>query len=77
MKVFVTGTTGHIGGSVSDRLVQSGFQVSGLVRTVPIDVIRKEDRVLSRFRSDASSTGISGPRRARPWSRAGRGCSKR
>jgi len=32
MKVFVTGATGYIGGSVSDRLVQSGFQVSGLVR---------------------------------------------
>ena len=33
MKVFVTGATGYIGGSVSDRLVHSGYQVLGLVRS--------------------------------------------
>lgn len=33
MKVFVTGATGYIGGSVSDRLVQSGYEVLGLVRS--------------------------------------------
>src|SRR5215831_1701078 len=33
MKVFVTGATGYIGGSVSDRLVQAGCQVLGLVRS--------------------------------------------
>ncbi len=33
MKVFVTGATGYIGGSVSDRLVDSGYQVLGLVRS--------------------------------------------
>ena len=33
MKVFVTGATGYIGGSVSARLVQSGYQVLGLVRS--------------------------------------------
>jgi len=33
MKVFVTGATGYIGGSVSDQLVQSGYQVLGLVRS--------------------------------------------
>jgi len=33
MKVFVTGATGYIGGSVSDQLVQSGYQVMGLVRS--------------------------------------------
>jgi nucleoside-diphosphate-sugar epimerase len=33
MKVFVTGATGYIGGSVAERLVASGFQVTGLVRS--------------------------------------------
>jgi nucleoside-diphosphate-sugar epimerase len=38
MKVFVTGATGCIGGSVSNRLVQSGYEVWGLVRSSPIVV---------------------------------------
>jgi len=33
MKVFVTGATGYIGGSVAERLVNLGFEVSGLVRS--------------------------------------------
>ena len=33
MKVFLTGATGYIGGSLSDRLVRSGYQVLGLVRS--------------------------------------------
>ncbi len=33
MKVFVTGATGYIGGSVAERLMASGHQVVGLVRT--------------------------------------------
>jgi nucleoside-diphosphate-sugar epimerase len=32
MKVFVTGSTGYIGGSVAEGLVTAGHQVSGLVR---------------------------------------------
>src|SRR6478672_9063183 len=32
MKVFVTGATGYIGGSVAEGLVASGHQVVGLVR---------------------------------------------
>jgi nucleoside-diphosphate-sugar epimerase len=33
MKVFVTGATGYIGGSVAERLIASGYQVAGLVRS--------------------------------------------
>jgi nucleoside-diphosphate-sugar epimerase len=33
MKVFITGATGYIGGSLSERLIRSGHIVSGLVRT--------------------------------------------
>jgi nucleoside-diphosphate-sugar epimerase len=33
MKVFVTGATGYIGGSVADGLVASGHRVVGLVRS--------------------------------------------
>jgi len=33
MKVFVTGATGYIGGSVAERLVNSGHEVLGLVRS--------------------------------------------
>ena len=33
MKIFLTGATGYIGGSVGDRLLQLGHDVTGLVRT--------------------------------------------
>ena len=33
MKVFVAGATGYIGGSIVERLMATGHQVSGLVRS--------------------------------------------
>lgn len=33
MKIFLTGATGYIGGSVGERLMQMGHEVTGLVRT--------------------------------------------
>ncbi len=33
MKIFVTGATGYIGGSVAERLVALGHRVTGLVRS--------------------------------------------
>ena len=33
MKVFVTGATGYIGGTVSEALIRRGHEVSGLART--------------------------------------------
>jgi len=33
MKVFMTGASGYIGGTVADRLVQAGHSVTGLART--------------------------------------------
>jgi uncharacterized protein YbjT (DUF2867 family) len=33
MKIFVTGATGYIGGTLAQRLVQAGHQVHGLVRS--------------------------------------------
>jgi nucleoside-diphosphate-sugar epimerase len=33
MKVFVTGATGYIGGSVANKLIATGHEVSGLVRS--------------------------------------------
>jgi uncharacterized protein YbjT (DUF2867 family) len=33
MKIFPTGATGYVGGSVAARLLQQGHEVTGLVRT--------------------------------------------
>src|SRR6267143_171154 len=33
MKIFLTGATGYIGGSVAERLLREGHAITGLVRT--------------------------------------------
>jgi nucleoside-diphosphate-sugar epimerase len=33
MKVFVTGATGYLGGSIAQRLIEGGYEVVGLVRS--------------------------------------------
>jgi nucleoside-diphosphate-sugar epimerase len=33
MKIFLTGATGYIGGSVAERLLRDGHEITGLVRT--------------------------------------------
>ncbi|CAD0218232.1 NAD-dependent epimerase/dehydratase family protein [Chryseobacterium sp. JV274] len=33
LKVFITGVTGYLGGSVADKLIKNGYNVTGLVRT--------------------------------------------
>jgi len=42
MKIFVTGATGYIGGSVAERLVVSGHTVLGLLRTREKALLLKE-----------------------------------
>jgi uncharacterized protein YbjT (DUF2867 family) len=42
MKIFVTGTTGYIGGSVVEWLVGSGHTVLGLVRSREKALLLKE-----------------------------------
>ncbi len=44
IKVFITGVTGYIGGSLADRLVSMGYAVSGLVRN-----IEKAERLSKRM----------------------------
>jgi uncharacterized protein YbjT (DUF2867 family) len=33
MKIFITGAAGYIGGSVTERLLASGYELTGLVRS--------------------------------------------
>jgi|SRR5208282_2008888 len=42
MKIFVTGATGYIGGSVAERLIASGHQVVGLVRSAESIALLKD-----------------------------------
>lgn len=45
MKVFATGATGYIGGSVAERLVVSDHEVLGLVRSEETGLLLKERRI--------------------------------
>ena len=42
MKIFITGTTGYIGGSVAERLLASGHQVVGLIRSAESIALLKD-----------------------------------
>jgi nucleoside-diphosphate-sugar epimerase len=47
MKVLITGATGYIGGSVAERLVELGHEVSGLVRSANKIPLLKEHGIES------------------------------
>ena len=47
MKIFVTGATGYIGGSVAQRLIASGHQVVGLVRSAESIPLLKDRGIAS------------------------------
>lgn len=52
MKIFLTGATGYIGGSVAERLLREGHAITGLVRTQQgAHEIGKRGCVLSSVRS--------------------------
>jgi len=54
MKVFVTGATGYIGGSVATRLLEAGHTVIGLARSADAaDTLRK--RGIEPFAGDLNS----------------------
>ena len=47
VKVFITGATGYIGGSVAERLVALGYEVMGLVRSEEKAALLKERGIAS------------------------------
>ena len=47
MRIFVTGATGYIGGSVAERLIASGHHVVGLVRSAESIPLLKDRRIES------------------------------
>jgi nucleoside-diphosphate-sugar epimerase len=62
MRVFVTGATGYIGGSVAERLVAEGHTVAGLVRSaskVPLLEARGIDAVLGTLDDPDVLTGAA------------------
>lgn len=57
MKVFITGATGYIGGSIAARLVSDGHRVSGLVRT-PERAAALEARGIAPVVGDLADTAL-------------------
>jgi nucleoside-diphosphate-sugar epimerase len=57
MKVFVTGATGYIGGSVAERLIALGNQVTGLVRSADKASLLK-DRGIEPIHGTLDDSGV-------------------
>ncbi len=57
MKIFMTGASGYIGGTVADSLIRAGHAVSGLART-DAAVARLRAHRIEPVRGDLSSHGV-------------------
>lgn len=57
MKIFVTGASGYIGGTVAERLIAAGHAVTGLART-DAAAARLRERRIGAVRGELSSHGI-------------------
>ena len=64
MKIFITGATGYIGGSLAQRLIAEGHQVTGLVRSAAraaaVEVAEVEALVPARRAAGAASGRMLG-----------------
>lgn len=57
MKIFMTGASGYIGGSVAERLIAAGHSVTGLART-DAAAARLRERAIGAVRGELSSHRI-------------------
>jgi len=57
MKIFMTGASGYIGGTLAKRLIEAGHAVSGLART-DAAAARLRERGIEAVRGDLSSHGV-------------------
>lgn len=57
MKIFMTGASGYIGGTVAERLIAAGHSVTGLART-DAAAARLRERAIGAVRGELSSHGI-------------------
>ena len=85
MRIFITGATGYIGGSLAHRLLAEGHQVTGLVRSqaraeqarargiAPLLGTLDDGEVLARA-ARAGGTRLGFPGRRPFWKSSERGC---